>query len=161
VRYYLEGRLAEKRMISGNILWEFGDYYNGDLNTIEARLAVKPSAFLTVEFTGERNTGKMQALPDDYEEGEPYELSEMSFTEELLGLRLLLNFSADLQFSSLTQYDTQSRELGSNNKLRWTFHPMGDIFIVYNHNVVRRRSDDRWQFVSNELPVKIQYTWRF
>lgn len=161
VRYYLEGRLAEKRMISGNILWEFGDYYNGNLNTIEARLAVKPSAFLTVEFTGERNTGKMQALPDDYEEGEPYELSEMSFTEELLGLRLLLNFSADLQFSSLTQYDTQSRELGTNNKLRWTFHPMGDIFIVYNHNVVRRRSDDRWQFVSNELPIKVQYTWRF
>jgi len=160
-RYSLEGILAEKRLISGSILWEFGDYYSGNLNTIEARLAFKPSAFLTLEATIERNTGTMPALPDDYEEGEPYELEDRDFTEELFGLRLLLNFSSDLQFSSLTQYDTQSRELGSNNKLRWTFHPLGDIFIVYNHNVVRRRSDDTWQFVSNELPVKIQYTWRF
>jgi hypothetical protein len=76
-------------------------------------------------------------------------------------VRLLLNFSPNLQFSSLTQYDTQSRELGSNNKLRWTFNPLGDLFLVYNHNMIRRVSDNRWKFVSNELPVKIQYAWRF
>jgi hypothetical protein len=79
----------------------------------------------------------------------------------LYGVRLLFNFSSNLQFSSLTQYDTQSRELGSNNKLRWTFNPLGDIFLVYNHNMIRRVSDNRWKFVSNELPVKIQYAWRF
>jgi hypothetical protein len=88
-------------------------------------------------------------------------LTEVDYTEELLGLRLQLNFSPNLQFSSLTQYDTQSRELGTNNKLRWTFNPLGDIFLVYNHNLVRRAGDNRWEFVSNELPVKIQYAWRF
>jgi hypothetical protein len=45
--------------------------------------------------------------------------------------------------------------------LRWTFDPLGDLFIVYNHNLIRRASDNRWEFVSNELPVKIQYAWRF
>jgi len=155
-RYFLEGSLAQKRKISAQFRWEFGNYYNGDLNTIQGKLALKPSSFLTLEFSGERNTGKAIAI--DVEEGE---LAETDFTEELFGVRLLLNFSPNLQFSSLTQYDTQSRELGSNNKLRWTFDPLGDLFIVYNHNLIRRASDNRWEFVSNELPVKIQYAWRF
>jgi hypothetical protein len=78
----------------------------------------------------------------------------------LYGFRAQLNFSPDLQFSSLTQYDVQSREIGSNNKLRWTFDPLGEIFIVYNHNLVRNENN-RWVFVSNQLPIKIQYVLRF
>ena len=57
-----------------------------------------------------------------------------------------------------------SRELGTNNRLRWTFHPLGELFVVYNHNVHRVNVDPatrRWLFVSNELPVKIQYAYRF
>jgi len=156
-RYFLEASSAQKRMVSAKIHWENGNYYSGDLSTLEGELALKPSPLLTLEFTGERNTGKAMALPPEEEEG----LVEKHFTEQLVGLRFLLNFSSDLQFSSLTQYDTQSRELGSNNKLRWTFDPLGDIFLVYNHNLVRRVSDNRWEFVSNELPMKIQYTFRF
>ncbi len=158
-RYFLEASTAQKRMLNAAVRWETGNYYNGDLKTIEGKLALKPSSFLTLELTGERNTGKAIAI--DAEEGE---LSEVDFTEELFGARVLLNFSPNLQLSSLTQYDTQSRELGSNNKLRWTFSPLGDIFLVYNHNLVRRVGDPAgrgWQFVSSELPVKIQYAWRF
>ena len=91
---------------------------------------------------------------------ESEELIEKAFNESLYGVRLLINFSPNLQFSSLTQYDTESRELGANNKVRWTFDPLGDVFLVYNHNLVRT-PDDRWQFISNQLPVKIQYALRF
>jgi len=161
IRYYLAGTTAQKRAVSGGILWESGDYYNGTLNTIEALLAFRPSAFLTFELNVEFNNGKVLALPEDYEELEEFELEEKTFREDLWGLRLLLNFSPDLQFSSLTQYDTQSKELGTNNRLRWTYDPFGEIFIVYNQNVVRDDEKDRWKFISNELPIKIQYTWRF
>jgi Domain of unknown function (DUF5916) len=157
-RYFLGVSSANKRTISTALRWEAGDYYNGKLNTLQGSVALKPSSFFTLEFTGERNTGTVMALPDEEDE---QGLVEKDFTEELYGVRLLFNFSSNLQFSSLTQYDTQSRELGSNNKLRWTFNPLGDIFLVYNHNMVRRVSDNRWEFVSNELPVKIQYAWRF
>jgi hypothetical protein len=163
MRYILGFRFAEKRQISGGIKWETGTYYNGDLNTIEARIAIKPSALFTLEFNTEYNSGTAKALPDDYdeEEEEPVELTEQKYTERLYGIRFLLNFTPDLQLSSLTQYETESGELGSNNRLRWTFDPYGDIFIVYNHNLLRNREDKRWEFVSNQLPVKIQYTWRF
>ncbi|NUO83652.1 hypothetical protein HUU05_26555, partial [candidate division KSB1 bacterium] len=155
-RYSIGARSAEKRKVSAEVRYDFGNYYNGDLQTLEARLALKPSSFITLEFTGERNTGTAIAIDVESEE-----LAETDFTEELFGARLQLNFSPNLQLSSLTQYDTQSRELGSNNKLRWTFNQFGDLFLVYNHNLVRRVGDNRWLFVSNELPVKIQYAWRF
>jgi len=103
----------------------------------------------------------VKALPDDYDEEAEFVLTEKSFTEDLWGIRLLLNFSSDLQLSSFTQYDTESRELGSNSRLRWTFDPLGEIFIVYNYNAIRKRDPNRWEFVSQELPIKIQYTWRF
>lgn len=156
-RYFLGVSSAQKRRISGQLRWEFGNYYNGDLNTIEASLAVKPSALLTLEFSAERNTGTVMA-PED----ESIQLFRKTFKEQLYGLRLQLNFSPNLQLSSLTQYDTQSRELGSNNKLRWTFDPLGDLFVVYNHNMVRTQGlNKRWEFVSSQVPVKIQYAFRF
>ena len=154
-RYFLGVRSAEKRNISAQIKWEGGNFYNGDLKTLEARVALKPSAFLNLEFTAERNTGKVLA-PEDAS----VELFDKDFTEEVFGMRLQLNFSANLQLSSLTQYDTQSREFGANNKLRWTFNPLGDLFVVYNHNMIRTR-DRRWEFVSSQVPLKIQYAWRF
>ena len=159
-RYFVGARSARKRKIGAEIKWEFGNYYNGDLSTIEASFTLKPSAFFTVEFAAERNTGKVMALPEDVEEEEATELVLRKFKEEVYGVRLLFNISPDLQVSSFTQYDTESKELGSNNRLRWTFHPLGDLFIVYNHNLLRN-TENRWQFVSNKLPIKIQYTWRF
>lgn len=157
-RYFLEARSAEKRPVSSQLRWESGSYYSGNLNTLELRLTFKPSAFVTLELTGERNTGTVLALPDF--EDEPILLVQKNFLEEVFGFGIQLNVSSDLQFSSLTQYDTQSKELGSNNKVRWTFDPLGELFVVYNHSLIRT-TENRWQFVSSQLPVKIQYTFRF
>jgi hypothetical protein len=140
--------------VSGELRYEGGTYYNGDLTTIEARLTLRPIPLLHLELTAERNEGTATGLVDSVT------FEEMDYLEQLYGLRVLLNFSSNLEFSSLTQYDTESRELGSNNRLRWTFSPYGDLFVVYNHNMIRT-DDPRWAFESNQLPVKIQYTWRF
>ena len=46
-----------------------------------------------------------------------------------------------------------------NTRLRWTFDPLGDVFVVYNHNV--EDFTDRWQLESNQLIVKVQYAFRW
>ena len=153
-RYAFTARGAEKRRVSGELRWEGGSYYNGDLTTIEARLTLRPIPLLHLELTAERNKGTATGMVDSVT------FEEMDYLEQLYGLRVLLNFSSNLEFSSLTQYDTESGDLGSNNRLRWTFSPYGDLFVVYNHNMIRT-DDPRWAFESNQLPVKIQYTWRF
>jgi len=167
VRYSVGVRSSDKRRLSSELRFETGNNYNGDLDAIIGRLTWKPSALLAVEFTGEQETGEVWALPDDYEELGLTTPVLKSFDERLFGFRTELNVSSDLQFSSFTQYDRASREWGSNCRLRWTFDPYGDLFVVYNVNwfdAHKRGSwkfNDRWKFASSELPVKVQYAVQF
>ena len=106
--------------------------------------AWNPTPLVTVEFTGERNVGR---LPSG------------RFTQTLVGNRLRVNISPDLSVASYVQYDTDSDSVGVNTRLRWTFSPVGDLFVVYNHNV--RELLQRWQLDSNQLLVKLQYALRY
>ncbi len=143
VRYRLEGDIAAKRNLSGRITWWFGGFYGGHLHQMNARLAIKPSATASLELAGERNVGSVPAG---------------DFTQDLVSARLLINFSPDLQVSSFVQYDNESESIGTNTRVRWTFHPLGELFFVYNHNLVETLS--RWQLESNQLLLKVQYAVR-
>jgi hypothetical protein len=147
-RFRVEGASAEKRKVTGQIAHEFGHFYDGYLKTIEGSVAFKPLPELTVELTGERNSG---ALPSG------------DFTQYLFGGRVEVKPSADFQVGSFVQYDNESRSLGSNTRLRWTFNPLGDVFVVYNHNMQRTTLGTResFKFDSNQLLVKVQYALRF
>ena len=145
LRYTMAGALAEKRKISGEFSWSSGGFYKGNLDTIEAKVRVKPSATVIAELGAERNI---------------VDLPQGSFTADVYSARLQVNISSDLQISSLMQYDNQSRSFGTNTRLRWTFHPLGDLFIVYNHNL-ERSITNRFQLESNQLLVKLQYALRF
>ena len=70
-----------------------------------------------------------------------------------------MNISPDLSISSYVQFDTDSNSIGTNTRLRWTFRPVADLFVVYNHNV--RSMLDRWKLDSNQLLVKLQYAFRY
>lgn len=148
-RYRLEGGLASKRRVSGQLTWWFGDFYTGRLDEVELSAAWKPSALFVVELTGVRNVGRLR---------------EGRFVQDLVGTRLSLNVSPDLQVNSFVQYDNESRDVGTNTRLRWTFSPVGDLFVVYNHNL--RTADPitgvrQWGFDSNQFLVKLQYALRY
>ncbi len=143
-RYRLEGELAAKRKLSGQVTWWFGGFFDGALHEIQVEATWKPSALVNVDLSAERNAGR---------------LPQGDFTQDLVALRLRLNWSPDLSLSSLVQYDNETESLGSNTRLRWTFEPLGDLFVVYNHNLQDRATG--WGFDSNQLLIKAQYAWRF
>ena len=134
---------AQKRRYSTTVNWTSGGFYDGELDQIEWSWAWNPAPLVTVEFDGERNVGHLSAGP---------------LRQTLVGTRVRMNFSADLSISSYGQYDTDSDSVGINTRLRWTFLPVAELFLVYNHNV--HSLLDRWQLDSNQLLVKLQYTWR-
>jgi hypothetical protein len=144
VRYSMELETASKRTWSADIEGSVGGFYNGSLQSIAIDLTWRPTAMLHLSLEGERNTGQ---LPTG------------DFHEDLVAGRIRLGPSPNLDFVSFVQYDTESRSLGTNTRLRWTFHPLGDLFFVYNHNL--DRPDDDWQFQNNELLVKIKYGFRY
>ena len=142
-QYRLEVATAQKRRLYTQVTWWFGGFYDGSIDQIVWNGAWNPTALLTVEFTGERNMGRLPAG---------------AFNQTLAGTRLRVNVSPDLSISSYVQYDTVSDSVGVNSRLRWTFRPEADLFVVYNHNV--RSLLDRWQLDSNQLVMKVQYAFR-
>ena len=156
VRYRLEAELAARRTFSGQLTWRFGAFYGGHLHQLQLEGAWKPSATFVLQLTGEHDIGR---------------LPEGNFDATLVGIRGLVNISPDLNLSSFAQYDTESRTAGSNTRLRWTFKPAGDLFVVYNHNLLDYRhslmvpnhnlEDSRsgWRLESNQLLVKVQYAF--
>ena len=163
-RYRLEGGLAAKRRLSAQAAWWFGDFYGGSLDELSLTAAWKPSSLFIMELSGTRNIGR---LPQGY------------FRQDLIGTRVRVNVSPDLQLNSYVQYDNESDSFGTNTRLRWTFSPLGDLFVVYNHNlrhdidpVTRlpvmpglvsdptQRTPGPWGFASNQLIVKLQYAIR-
>jgi Domain of unknown function (DUF5916) len=143
-RYRLEVGTARKRRLYSQIRWWFGGFYDGELDQIEWEGAWNPIPLFTVEFSGERNIGRM---------------ASGNFTQTLVGTRLRVNISPDLSIASYVQYDTDSDSVGVNTRLRWTFSPAGDLFVVYNQNV--QSLLDRWQLASNQLLIKLQYALRY
>ena len=144
MRYRLEAATAQKRRLYAQVTWWFGRFYSGDLDQYQWTGAWNPTAVLTVEFSGEHNVGR---------------LPEGAFTQTVTGARVRINVSPDLSVASYVQYDTDSRLLGTNTRLRWTFRPVADLFVVYNHNVKSRF--ERWQLDSNQVLVKVQYAFRY
>jgi len=144
LQYKLELQTAQKRRLYNQFQWYFGGFYNGTLDQVIWNGAWNPTALFTVEFTGERDIGR---LPTG------------DFTTTLVGNRLRINLSPDLSIASYVQYDTESKSIGTNTRLRWTFRPVADLFVVYNHNV--RSILDRWQLDSNQFLVKLQYALRY
>jgi hypothetical protein len=142
-RYQIEAETARKRRLAVDARWQFGGYYAGRLDTYELETAWTPSPLVTLQLEVEHNRGRF---------------AEGGFDLTLLGARLRLNLSPDLQLNSLLQYDTEDASFGSNTRLRWTFHPRGELFVIYNHNL--QELDGRWQRESNGLRVKAQYTFR-
>jgi len=144
-RYRVEVQFASKRPVSGTATWWFGGFYDGTLHQLEAEVLWRPGGSVVIELSGERNVGTV---------------SGGSFTEDLVGGRVILNLSPDLVLSTFVQYDNDSKTIGSNTRLRWTFDPLGALFLVYNHNLRRLISED-WGYDTSQLRLKVQYTLRY
>jgi hypothetical protein len=145
LRYRLEAGTAQKRRLYSQVTWWYGGFYDGRLDQFQWTGAWNPTPLLTIEFSGERDVS--------------HELTAGDFTATVVGTRARVNFSPDLNLASYVQYDTTTESIGVNTRLRWTFKPVGDLFIVYNHNV--RDILDRWHLDSNQVLVKLQYAFRY
>jgi hypothetical protein len=143
-RYRLEGDIASKRKINGRASWWFGPFYDGTLHQIELRLNINLVELFTFELNSVRNIGSLPAG---------------DFTQQVFGGRIRINVSPDLAISSFIQYDNESRILGTNTRLRWTFNPYGDIYVVYNYNALDDLTGLRLD--SSQLLAKVQYAFRY
>ena len=86
-------------------------------------------------------------------------LNEGNFKTNLIRFLGDFDFSPFISFSSNIQYDDISKQIGMNNRFKYTITPGSDIYFVYNHNWI----DDAGKYTTSSIlgASKITYTHRF
>ncbi|MBN1221799.1 MAG: carbohydrate binding family 9 domain-containing protein, partial [Candidatus Aminicenantes bacterium] len=142
-RYRLEFHSASKRSITTKFTWWFGTLYDGSMNQYQAELGWRPSHHMNISFEGEWNKGRLSAGGVDIRLGRA---------------RFDMFVSPNLQILTYLQYDSLTKELGLNTRLRYTYRSLLDIFLVYNRNWLETSGTLRPEI--NQFFIKIQYSWR-
>jgi hypothetical protein len=144
-RWRVEGQSATSRPWRvGSTLW-FGDFFDGRLTQWQSFVnwTFGPGR-LRLELEAENNFG---------------DLPQGDFIQRLGQLKTVYAFSPDLIVSVFAQYDSESRDLGLNSRLRWTIQPGRDLFVVWNRDWQRTLDPGyRLDLDSDQVVVKLRWT---
>jgi hypothetical protein len=87
-------------------------------------------------------------------------LNQGDFDTRLAVARVDYNFTPYLSLPNLIQYDTDSRNLGAQNRFRWILKPGNELFLVWRHSW-RQNPMDRFQALRGDVRAKVNYAFRF
>ena len=145
-RYRVEAQSSDSRPWRvGSTVW-FGEFFGGRLTQWESFVnrTFGPGR-LRLELDAENNFGH---------------LPQGDFVQRLYQWRTVYAVSPDLVISAFTQYDSESRDLGLNARLRWTIDPGRDLFVVWNRDWKRLTPpDERFMRQADQVVVKLRWTW--
>jgi hypothetical protein len=145
-RYRTVVNTATKRAWVVDAAWWWGGFWGGTLRQLELGITLKPSRHVALSARTERNDG---ILPQG------------RFFTEILTLRADYNFTPNVSWASLTQYDNESRIAGLQSRFRWILQPGNDLFLVLNRGWYRTLDDNRFEPLFDRASVKLQYTLRY
>jgi len=136
---------ADKRWWMTDFDFGWGAYYNGTRKSMGLQLTFKPSDRIFLEVGADRNE---------------ISLEQGNFYTQIFSLQAGYNFSPNVSWSNLLQYDNASRILGFQSRFRWILTPGSDLYLVMNRGWERTFDHD---FIStyDHGTVKLQYTFRF
>ena len=114
------------------------------LRQFQPALTLKPNGHLALVLQMERDE---VSLPHG------------NFVTQLYSGRLNYNFSPNVAWSNLVQYDSESRLLGFQSRFRWIVKPGNDLFLVVGRGWFHRFDGDYVPSFDG-ASVKLQYTLR-
>ena len=143
-QWQVEVSTASKRPWVAEVEASRGGFYTGTMTQFSTELTLKPSRHLVVAAQLEIND---VSLP----EGE--------FVARVFSTRVDFSASPNVAWSNQVQYDTDSRILGFQSRLRWILKPGNDIFLVFGRGWFHR-PDGRYTREFDSGSAKLQYTFR-
>jgi len=131
----------------GTEVW-FGGFYGGRMTQVLTWLGL-------TSFCG--HLQQTLELENDFGD-----LPQGRFIQRLWQYRCTYAWNPDLVLSSYFQYDTESRGLGMNTRLVWTFKPGNDLFVVWNRDWEHPLGSDPWELSrrGDQVAVKLRLTFR-
>ena len=106
---------SDARPVSASLGLDAGHFYTGSSRDCKSTVDWRPSRFVTVDLA--------------------YEVQQLKLPQGRIDVRigsgqLTLALSPDLSWSTIAQYDDLSDNFGVNSRVRWTYRPGSDIFLV-------------------------------
>jgi hypothetical protein len=144
-RWGFQAETADKRPVVLQADYSWGEFYTGTRRDIELGVTVKPNTHIYVSLQYERND---------------VSLAEGDFSVHVVTLKADYNFSPNVSWANLLQYDSESRVLGVQSRFRWILKPGSDLFLVVNRGWYRSEWDNRYSRSYDKGSVKLQYTFR-
>ncbi len=148
-RYVVEGSTRPDKPVATGVTVIFGDFYDGRLTQTEGYLrTATPAGRLQIEIDGLHIQGDLPAG---------------DFITRLWQLKTAYAFSPDLVLSLYGQYDSESRNIGLNTRLRWTIRPGVDLYAVWTRGWLHPPDAERTleaEPLDAEAVVKLRWTFR-
>ncbi len=144
-RWGFQVETADKRPIVAEASYFWGDFFTGTRRDVELGVTVKPSTHVYVSLQYERND---------------VSLGEGDFSVHVVTLKADYNFSPNVSWANLLQYDSESRVLGVQSRFRWIIKPGSDLFLVLNSGWYRSEWDNRYERRYDKASAKLQDTFR-
>ncbi len=116
-----------------DVEYQFGPFYSGHYSNLEVALHYRLKGYVTLGLAGNFVHG---------------DLREGKFTETVYEVKADFFATPDLGLMNYIQYDTVSRELGVNVRLRWQVTPGNVIYLVYAKNW-----EKSWDPISRFVPM--------
>ena len=135
-----------QRNVSGNVLVEFGGFFNGTKTVVSvSRGRVNITSKVSVEPIYSINWV-------DLEEGD--------FTTHLVGTRATYTVTPMMFTSALIQYNSSIDAVSANVRFRWEYQPGSELFVVFNEE--RDTTSRQFPELTNRaFIVKINRLFRF
>jgi hypothetical protein len=136
---------SQSRSFSVQSSFGAGTFFSGTRRRYDAELTWRKDRHLSTSFRIEQNW---------------VDLKEGNFSTSLAMYRLDYSFNPFISLSNFVQYDTDSRNVGLQSRLRWIMKPGNEFFIVLNHSW-QENDLSRFESAQTRFRVKLNYTFRF
>jgi len=140
----LEG--ASERVLAPSLEMDVGDFFGGDITSIEVGIDWRPNNRLFLGLGYEYND---------------VELPAGDFVTRLIQFRANYAFNVRWSWVNLIQYDNESSEVGINSRLRWNPRAGQDFYLVINHGFDALRAFRDMRSVESQVSLKYTHTFRF
>ncbi|HET9839452.1 MAG TPA: DUF5916 domain-containing protein [Candidatus Angelobacter sp.] len=148
-RWRFEAQTSAHRPLQfGTTTW-FGQFYNGHLTQQENYLKwTSPKGRIQLEIDTQNDFAHMP---------------EGNFVQKLWQVQAAYAWNPNLILTSFIQYDTDTQNVGTNTRLRWTIKPGNDLFIVWNRGWQRLLTRPDLSLVpqTDLIAVKLRWTFRY
>jgi hypothetical protein len=136
---------SQSRPFSFDSNFSTGSFYSGTRRSYSGELTWRKDRHLSTSLRWEQNWIR---------------LKEGNFNTSLVMYRLDYSFTPFITLANFVQYDTETRNIGLQSRLRWILKPGNEFFIVLNQNW-QENELDRFESALTRFRVKLNYVFRF